>query len=322
MKTLSICIPSLNRKTYLFQALRSILESPQHLDRLEICVSNNCSDEDYTDIENYLKLHPCAKYVRQMRRVSLDENMHSCVRAAVGTYVYYLGDDDYFLPGGLNELFSIIDRDHPDLVILDGLRVDAESLPLGRRFSSKSRIIRDFPTAYAYYNAKSVFGAILVKREYLTETLFTKFFGTSHAYACYWAALAMLHEGNQEFHLKVLAPENPIVAIRVAKKTYSDYILDVHYDHMARWYTTFLGFIRDGELKRTIGAAIDERKRLGLSLRFLCGLKLAGADVSKIWAYPGRWRSLVGSTNLMLVEVTPTVLLRLVQKIKGALRGA
>jgi len=100
MTTLSIRIPSLNRKTYLLQALRSILESPQHLDRLEICVSNNCSDEDYTDIENFLKLYPCAKYMRHMRRLSLDENMHSCVKEAVGEYVFYLGDDDFFFPGG------------------------------------------------------------------------------------------------------------------------------------------------------------------------------------------------------------------------------
>jgi len=280
-------------------------------------VSNNYSDEDYTDIENYLRSYPCAKYVRQLRRISLDENMHSCVTAAIGTYVYYLGDDDYFLPGGLNELFEIIDRDHPDLVIMNGLRVDAEGLPLGRSFSSESKIIRDFPTAYTYYNTKGAFGAVLVKREYLTDTLFRKFYGTSHAYACFWAALAMLHESHRDFHLVALTPQNPIVALRQAKKTYSD--LDVHYDHIPRWYETLLGFIGNIDFKRTISAPIDQRARHNTSMGVLACRKLAGTNISKIREYPGHRRSFFGDANLILIEITPIRLLRIIKKIKNAL---
>jgi len=289
------------------------------MDRLEICVSNNYSDEDYTNIENYLRSYPCAKYVRQLRRVSLDENMHSCVTAAIGTYVYYLGDDDYFLPGGLNEIFDIIDRDHPDLVIMNGLRVDAEGLPLGRAFSSESKIFRDFPTAFAYYNAKCGFGSVLVKREYLTDTLFRKFYGTSHAYACFWAALVVLHESHQDYHLVALTPQNPIVALRQGKKTYSDYALDVHYDHIPRWYKTFLGFIEDIDFKRTICTSIDQRKVYNTSLRFLAGLKLTGTSISKIRKYPAYCRCFSGDANLILIEITPTRILRIIKKIKNAL---
>lgn len=199
--------------------------------------------------------------------------------------------------------------------------VDAEGVSQCRLFlSNKSRIVRDFPTAYTYYNDKSVFGVILVKREYLSDSLFKKFYGTSHAYACYWAALAMLHQGHRDFHLTALTPENPLVANRYAVKTYSDYILDVHFVHMARWYTTFLGFIGEGELKQTIGAAIDERARLSTGLRFLLTLKLQGANVGKIRSYPGRRRSLIGDANLLLIEITPLVFLLFLKKIKRALR--
>jgi glycosyltransferase involved in cell wall biosynthesis len=319
MNTLSICIPTINRQAYLLQALRSIIETTQYLDRLEICISNNCSDEDYSEVEEYVNCHPSIKYVRHAQRIPLDENMHSCVKRAVGIYVYYLGDDDYFLPGGLDEVFHIIDRNNPDVVMMNGLRVDPEGVPFGRLFLSEERIVTHFPEAFEYYSEKSVYGAILVKREYLKESLFEAFYNTSHAYTCYWATLAMLSEKDKDLRLNILTPANPIVALREAKKTYSGYALDVHYAHMPRWYEVFLAFIEDGSLKRTMAAFIDKQIRRGpnMRLRFIAGVKLSGSDVRKIRSYPTYRRSVSGAIKLRLIELTPLSFLRFAQNLAG-----
>jgi glycosyltransferase involved in cell wall biosynthesis len=316
MKTLSICIPSINRKKYLLEGLRSILDDSRCLERLEICISNNASDEDYTDVEDYLANYPMVKYLRQSHRISLDENMHACVKAATGEYVYYLGDDDFFFPSGVDKLLDIIDREEPDLVVLNGINVDAQGIPLSRCFSTRPIVIRDISEAFSYFNEKCAYGALLVKRRYLPQELYKKFYGTSHAYTCFWGALVKRWEADPNFGFKALTPKDAIVAIRRAKKTYSSYVLDVHFDHMPRWYITFLSCIAEGDFKQRIRDVVEERLKLGGTLMFLARLKLDGQDVRRVKTYSGRWRSIGVDVKLALVIATPVAILRAFNSLK------
>ncbi|HGF6568830.1 TPA: glycosyltransferase, partial [Yersinia enterocolitica] len=45
---LSICIPSYNRANYLLKALNSIYSQNNHSMDFEVCISNNCSSDDYS----------------------------------------------------------------------------------------------------------------------------------------------------------------------------------------------------------------------------------------------------------------------------------
>ena len=56
---LSICIPSFNRLDCLDNCLNSILISSKNAKNFEfeVCISDNCSDQDPTDIVNKYETH-------------------------------------------------------------------------------------------------------------------------------------------------------------------------------------------------------------------------------------------------------------------------
>ena len=317
MKTLSICIPTLNRKDYLLQALNSILNDSINLERIEICVSNNCCDENYDEVQQLISDRPSVKYIRQPNRISLDENMHECVKMAVGEYVFYLGDDDYFLIGGIELLIKLIDYESPDLAILNAETVNEFSVSTGRLFSGAGLIIEDVKIAYNFYNTKAVYGAVLVKRKHLDESVFKKFYGTSHAYMCFWVSLVIQSQTNPAVPVKVITPEHPIVAVRQAQKTYSDYILDIHYQHMPLWYSLFQEYIMDSEIMKIAIKCEKDNLIKTQGVRFLCSLRLHGINIKNIQNYNSSKFSNTLRFKLTLIKLIPISTLKWIKNINA-----
>jgi len=56
-KKLAICIPTYNRPQYLQEMLRTICMqlNEKNRNKLQICVSNNASEKDYSEVLNYMK---------------------------------------------------------------------------------------------------------------------------------------------------------------------------------------------------------------------------------------------------------------------------
>lgn len=289
----------------MLQALHSIFEGSKRLRRVEVCISNNCSDENYEEVELLIGGYPCIKYFKQVRRISLDENMHSCVKMASGEYIYYLGDDDFFLDDGVEKLLDIIDREHPDLVVLNALNVDKSGVPIGRLFPCSDMVMDSFNQAYDFYNDKCNFGTVLVKRRYLNDSIFEKFYGTSHAYMCFWASLAIYAQENLAKSIKVVTPNEPIVALGQHNKTYNDYLLDVFYKHIPQWFLIFKEFIYKDEMKQVVFNCDKRNYDLILSLRFLIMLKGIGVDVKKIGTYASARKSHYLPLKLGLVMLVP-----------------
>lgn len=322
MEKISICIPSLNRKNYLLQALHSIINGTKQINRVEVCISNNCSAEDYSEVESLIENYPFIKYTKQSQRISLDENMHACVKMANGDYIYYLGDDDYFFEGSVDKLFDLIDQEHPNLVILNGLNVDEFGTPMKRLFPCSGLILNNFNEAYEFHNANCMFGAILVQKKYLEDCLFEKFYGTSHAYMSFWAALAIQAQANPGCLIKVVTPTEPIVALRQAKKTYADYFLDALYGHMPLWYSIFQGFIFEPKMKEVVSKCVNRNYAYVFSFKFIARIKLLGFDVGKIGAYPAARHASYLPLKLGIINLTPSSLLRLLGKLIKFFRHA
>lgn len=325
MPTLSVCIPTFNRPEYLMHALRSIIRQVNEGSDLEVCISNNCSTRDYSEVERFIEPYGFIHYGRQAKQVSLDENMHRAASMAAGQYLYFLGDDDFFLEGGLVQLRALIDQVRPDLAIINGVNVTDAGKHISRLFEGGKSAFHTFQEAYAYHHNHCMFGAILVKRAYVIDPLFVAFYGTSHAYLSFWAAIAMRENEGSKNPICVFTPSHPIVALRASQKTYSSYFLDALYLHMPMWYYVLLRFVEDSQARRLIMRIANDNLSLIFSLRFLASLRAAGVGIKPIVDYPPALSSPLVRLKLSLIAHTPLHVLRAagwaLKKIKH-LRGA
>ncbi|OIR09413.1 abequosyltransferase RfbV [mine drainage metagenome] len=280
-KLLSICIPTMNRPDWLLQAINSILASNLFLERIEICISNNCSERDYSEVERRIESasNLCKIcYVRHDLRITLDENHHYVKKMSNGEYVYFLGDDDYFLKGQIAKLFDFIEAEKPDLAIFNGLLVDGNNNYLGRHFNLPSKEYLSLDAAFMDLRDKGMFGAVLVRRDFLQDEDFSNLYGTSHGYGCYWFSILKKYE--QSLGVRIFIPDFPCVALRCSEKNYNH--IYVYYRDIPYETAVFKRFAQPGEAQRLIARFEQMLNTRISSFRFMCALSDFGCDLSLI----------------------------------------
>jgi abequosyltransferase len=279
--TLSICIPTLNRLDLLLQSLYSIFCETLLLNQLEICISNNCSESDYQTVDALLTAHASRcniKYVRHAQRLLLDENHHYVKRMATSDYIYFLGDDDFFLRDELGKLLDLIKRKKPDLAIFNGYQVDETNVYLGQHFSLVPREYDSIEVAFQDLKDKGSFGSVLVSREMLQDADFERLYQTDHAYGCYWLSLFRKHERGEA--MKIIIPDFPCVALRCASKTYNH--INVYFRTIPYEMAVRQRLVPSGRLRQLCHEQADAFENFTASLRFLSHLGSSGHDLRKI----------------------------------------
>lgn len=260
MKTnLSICIPTMNRPAYLMQALSSIINQRKTDLLVEVCISNNASEENYSSVEELINGGEYSglviNYCVQENRVSLDEHMHFVTGMATGDYVYFLGDDDYFQDDAFLVLEDLICKQEVDLAIFNADTVSSEGEILGRSFDGNARSYDRINEAFLDLKGKSTFGAVLVKRKYIKDTYFESLYGGSHAYTCFWVDML----NNIESKFKIVVPEQAVVFLRKAEKNYN--FVNVYFADIPTHHRKFRQLVNTDEGK----LLIDERSRIILN---------------------------------------------------------
>ena len=276
--TLSICIPTLNRPDMLLQSLRSIFLHSSLRDKLEICISNNASRVDYSAVEALL--NSCApewtiNYVRHSARLPLDENHHYVKRLATADYIFFLGDDDFFLRDEIPKLLALITQTKPNLAIFNGFKVNEFNEYLGTLFTLPSRAYESIETAFSELWDKGSFGAVLVRREMLADEDFQKLYGTDHAYGCYWISLFRVHERGEQ--LKITVPDFPCVAVRCAQKNYNH--IEVYFKTIPYEFSIRRQLVKLESLRQLIDEHESSFEKFQSSPRFLCHLRSFGNDL-------------------------------------------
>jgi glycosyltransferase involved in cell wall biosynthesis len=300
--TLSICIPTLNRPELLLQSLNSIFNEPLMFDHLEICISNNCSELDYAAVQELLTCYAgrCKiKYVRHAQRLPLDEHHHYVKRMSTSEYIYFLGDDDFFLRDELVQLIDLIHQKKPDLAIFNGYQVDDFNLYLGSHFTLAPREYDSIETAFRDLKDKGNFGSVLVQREMLQDADFERLYQTDHAYSCYWLSL-FRKQGRGEC-LKIIVPDFSCVALRAGQKSYSR--IDAHYNKIPHWIAVHQQLLQTSGLRHLIDEFAVETASRNASLRFLIGLIGVGYDLDSIQeadpAFYNRYRLRIRISQLL-----------------------
>ena len=122
---LTIAIPTYNRAPFLKELLETLVPQLTELaatrdpGTIELLISNNCSpDETHEVVETFKSQVPRLNYIRNVENIGSDNNFIQCFRQASGKFFYLLGDDDLLLPGAIQKIVSLLDKNEPDIVYL------------------------------------------------------------------------------------------------------------------------------------------------------------------------------------------------------------
>lgn len=233
---LSVCIPTFNRRALLAESLQALLPQAMTLG-IEVCVSDNASEDDTTALLRWLQAeYPRIRVVRQPHNVGLDANMLAVIEMATGRYIYPLGDDDVVPEGRLIKICGLL-ASAPDLVVLDGWHTDAALVPQRRHLDIElvGRCFESPTDAFAALWDKMPFGAFLGTRECFAADLAQRYIGTSHAYTgVVWDALAQLFKATGR--ITACCGTEPMVMIRGARKTWSTRAAVILLNEIPAWF--------------------------------------------------------------------------------------
>ena len=123
---ISICIPTYNRADSLANCLNSIaIAAKNFVGRFEVCVSDNCSDDDTSNIVRKASAALDIQYHRHESNLGIPRNFIKVVSMAKGEFVWLIGDDDLLLPDTFDRLIPLL-NDHKgvDFFYLNSFHLD------------------------------------------------------------------------------------------------------------------------------------------------------------------------------------------------------
>jgi len=128
--TLSICIPTFNRLSYLKELLPAVLSQADGIGGgdVEVLVSNNCSTDGTAAYLESLS-SPSLRFWTNETNIGGDRNFLKCICEAKGEYVWLVGDDDLIDQDGIVKVRGVLLSESPDLVIADEFDVGEKSYP-------------------------------------------------------------------------------------------------------------------------------------------------------------------------------------------------
>jgi hypothetical protein len=166
----------------------------------------------------------------------------------------------------------------PDLAVFNGTIVDSENRPVRPHFRLPSRRYLRMEDAFDDLRDKGMFGAVLVKATHVGEAHFKALFGTAHGYGCYWFSLMAEHlHGRTPV---ILIPDFPLVALRMAAKTYNH--VDVYYRDIPYEIAVYQRHLPTGLPQRLNDGFRKRYLRKVSSLLFLTQLCTSGSDIRRI----------------------------------------
>jgi glycosyltransferase involved in cell wall biosynthesis len=112
----SIGLPIRNGERYLEEAVRSVLA--QEYGRIELVISDNASDDGTQEICRQLARSDArVRYHRQSENIGLVPNFNAVLHLAQGSYLKWMGDDDWLTPSYVTSCVQALEED-PALILV------------------------------------------------------------------------------------------------------------------------------------------------------------------------------------------------------------
>jgi glycosyltransferase involved in cell wall biosynthesis len=116
MPLVSLCIPTYNGARTLGETLDSVVA--QGFEGLEVVICDDASrDETVAIAEAYATRHAGVRVIYNDKNVGMDRNFARTALHATGTYIWFCGQDDIFLPGAFAK-FQEIHARHPQVDVV------------------------------------------------------------------------------------------------------------------------------------------------------------------------------------------------------------
>jgi glycosyltransferase involved in cell wall biosynthesis len=123
--TLTIGIPTWNRKYELQECLDLVIHQAQVEDGVEVMVCDNATDDGtQAMVEGLVRCYPLLRYERNQTNVGADRNFIEVLRRAYGTYVWILSDDDFITDGAVRRVLKIIEDYSPSYISVNYVYCD------------------------------------------------------------------------------------------------------------------------------------------------------------------------------------------------------
>jgi abequosyltransferase len=126
--TLSICIPTFNRASFLPATLDAI--ASQWEDGLEITVADNASTDGTGDlVREYQRRLGRVRYFRWDANQGADRNYLKAVELATSDYCWLLGSDDPIAPGAVASIRRALSARRPGILLFNRMLCDRDLVP-------------------------------------------------------------------------------------------------------------------------------------------------------------------------------------------------
>ncbi len=124
---LSICIPTYNRASYLTLCLERIIEQVTIDMPVEIIVSDNFSADNTIEIASKYSNLPFFRLIKQpYNKGPMKNGLELVSEHAKGLFCWYIGDDDYVVPGAIKNLINLIKLNNCDFIFLNLQSVNSD----------------------------------------------------------------------------------------------------------------------------------------------------------------------------------------------------
>jgi abequosyltransferase len=130
---LSICIPTYNRAKYLPELLDSIISQVNLENPIEICVSDNASEDHTAElIEKYKRHYPHLVYFRWPKNMGADRNYLKVIEIASGEYCWFMGSDDKLVSGAVDKVIGCLGNER-DIILCERIECDVNMVQKEKR---------------------------------------------------------------------------------------------------------------------------------------------------------------------------------------------
>jgi abequosyltransferase len=205
--SLSICIPTYNRVSFLKKNIEIIISQIRQTKRfadIEVCISDNSSaDETESTVQSFVRNNSDIKirYQKNNQNIGFDLNAVKVMRMARNEYSILWGDDDFFKDNALTYIFGILDKNRDISLFFSNrtcidefgnyikddifIRDDIKSLLVD--FSDEAQVRSYFTLSRSLACLFSFISSIIYKTSIINEKEFDEnYVGTGYAFLFFW----------------------------------------------------------------------------------------------------------------------------------------
>lgn len=182
-KLVSICIPSYNRPVELRRLLESI-DAKKHKDDIEIVI---CEDKSPNrpkigeQVREFMsKSDYNVVYHENEENLGYDRNLKNLIRRASGEYIIFMGDDDLFIEGALDQYLDfVVEHSNCGYILRSYVNETKDGKKQIFRYFKEEKELIPGDDAYITMFTRSVFiSGFTIKREYAINYETSQFDGS------------------------------------------------------------------------------------------------------------------------------------------------